>query len=58
VSSWFAFGGGYGLARDGVAGDTSRATAMSMSLGVGSSPRATFVGGGLLRTVTFFNLVT
>ncbi|MDB4996746.1 MAG: hypothetical protein JWM74_4178 [Myxococcaceae bacterium] len=58
VSSWFAFGGGYGVARDGVASDTSRATTMSMSLGVGSSPRAKLVGGGLLRTVTFFSLGT
>jgi hypothetical protein len=58
VSSWFAFGGGYGVQRDGLAGQTDRATAMSMSLGVGSSPRAKFVGGGLLRTVTFFTLGT
>jgi hypothetical protein len=58
VSSWFAFGGGYGVQRDGVAGQTDRATAMSMSLGVGSSPRSTFVGGGLFRTVTFFTLGT
>jgi hypothetical protein len=58
VSSWFAFGGGYGVQRDSLAGQTDGAAAMSMSLGVGSTPRSKFVVGGLFRAVTFFSLGT
>jgi hypothetical protein len=58
VTSWLAVGGGYGLERNGVSEFTDRATAMSLSLGVGSSPRAPVVVGGLMRSVTYFSLGT
>jgi hypothetical protein len=58
VSSFLAGGGGYALEKNYNAGTTDRATAMTFSLGVGSTPRAPIVVGGLFRTVTFFGMGT
>ena len=58
VSSWLAVGGGYSLQRSHATATTDRATALTYSIGVGSSPLARFVVGGLLRTTTFFTLGT
>lgn len=58
VSSWFTGGGGYGLQRSETTGNYDRATALSFSIGVGSTPVKSVVVGGLLRTTTFFTLGT
>lgn len=58
VSSWFTGGGGYGVARSESQGEYSRATALSFSIGVGSTPTSSVVVGGLLRTTTYFTLGT
>lgn len=58
VSSWLAIGGGYTLQHNAVASQTDRATALGFSLGVGSTPRAPIVVGGVIRTLTFFTLGT
>jgi hypothetical protein len=56
VSSWLAGGGGYGIENNRTLRTTDRASIMSWSLGVGSSPNNSFVVGGIFRTVTFFGL--
>lgn len=62
-SSWLSGGGGIALQRNNgdattipptVSGTESR-PAMSLALGVGSSPRSRFVVGGLFRMTTFFS---
>lgn len=58
VSSWFTGGGGYGMQRSERSDSYDRATALSFSIGVGSSPVNQVVVGGLLRTKTFFSLGT
>ena len=58
VSSWLAVGGGYGFERNAVTDTTSRATAFTTTLGVGSSPLNRFVVGGVFRTMTHFTLGT
>ena len=58
VSSWFTGGGGYGFQRSESSGNYDRATALSFSIGVGSTPVKSVVVGGLVRTTTFFTLGT
>lgn len=58
VSSWLALGGGYSLERNEVAAYTDRATAFSALLGVGTTPRAPLVVGGVLRMLTHFSMGT
>lgn len=58
VSSWFAVGSGLSVQRDGRAATTELVAPLSLSLGVGSSPRSSFVVGGLFRSVTHFGLGT
>ncbi len=58
VSSWFTGGGGYGVARSEARGEYDRATALSFSIGVGTTPTSSVVVGGLLRTTTYFTLGT
>ena len=58
VSSWLAIGGGGALERNRPSATWSNAPAMTYSLGVGSSPLAPFVLGGLLRGTTMFQLGT
>src|SRR4051794_9581101 len=58
VSSWMTGGGGYGLQHAESSGDYGRATALSYSIGVGTTPVSSVVVGGLLRTTTFFTLGT
>ncbi len=58
VSSWLALGGGYSLERNEVAAYTDRASAFSALLGVGTSPRAPIVAGGVFRMLTHFSMGT
>jgi hypothetical protein len=58
VSSWFTGGGGYGVARSESRSEYDRATALSFSMGVGSTPTSSIVVGGLVRTTTYFTLGT
>lgn len=58
VSSWLSAGGGYGLKRSDSRDSYDRAPAMSFGLGVGSSPLAPVVAGGILRSTTYFTLGT
>lgn len=58
VSSWLTGGGGYGFQQRDGASSYDRATALSFSMGVGSTPLAPVVVGGLVRTTTFFSLGT
>lgn len=58
TSSWLAVGGGAGVKRDEAAGRFDTAGALSFSLGVGTTPLASFVGGGLIRSTTYFGLGT
>lgn len=58
VSSWFALGGGGAVERDRPSAHDSFAPAMTYSIGVGSTPLAPVVLGGLLRGRTMFGLGT
>ena len=58
VTSWFAVGGGAGLANNARAGSTDSAGTFSASIGVGSSPRSSFVVGGVFRSVTYVGFGT
>jgi hypothetical protein len=58
LTSWLSVGGGYALQRDDVGGGTSRAAALSALVGVGTTPRASIVIGGVARSVTYFSLGT
>ncbi len=51
-------GSGVSLQRDARADSAQSAAPLSFSVGVGSSPRSSFVVGGLLRSVTHFGLGT
>jgi hypothetical protein len=46
------------LKRSETTGDYDRATALSFSVGVASTPHGAIVAGGLLRSVTYFDLGT
>jgi hypothetical protein len=58
VSSWFTGGGGYGVQHCDSRGVYDRATALSFSIGVGSTPTSSVVVGGLVRSTTYFTLGT
>jgi hypothetical protein len=58
VSSWFTGGGGYGVQHSDSRGVYDRATALSFSIGVGSTPTNSLVVGGLVRSTTYFTLGT
>jgi len=58
VSSWLAVGGGGAVQQDKVTSSRDTAALLTYSLGVGSSPTAPFVLGGLFRGTTFFGLGT
>jgi len=58
VSSWLSFGGGYGIARSESKNAFDRGTAASFAIGVGTSPNASVVVGGMLRSTTYFTLGT
>jgi hypothetical protein len=58
VSSWLSAGGGYGVQRSDSRGYYDRATALSFSVGVGSTPLSSVVVGGLVRSTTYFSLGT
>jgi hypothetical protein len=58
LTSWLAFGGGFGFERNSVTNLDSRAAALSATLGVGTTPRNRFVVGGVLRSLTHFTLGT
>jgi hypothetical protein len=58
VSSWLALGGGGAVERSGPSATSSLAPAMTYSLGVGSTPFAPVVLGGLVRGRTMFGLGT
>ena len=57
-SAWFTSGGGYGVQHSDSRGVFDRATALSFSVGVGTSPLSNIVVGGLARTTTYFTLGT
>jgi hypothetical protein len=58
VSSWMAVGGGGGAQVNHDTSSRDFAPSFTASLGVGSSPIASLVLGGLLRSQTFFGLGT
>ena len=58
VSSWLSADGGYSFQRNAVRSYTDQAAAMSFAVGVGSTPDASFVIGGIFRSTTYFNLGT
>jgi hypothetical protein len=58
VSSWFSFGGGYGLQHSDSTKTYGRATTASFAIGVGSDPLRSVVVGGVLRSVTYFSIGT
>jgi hypothetical protein len=53
-SSFFSVGGGYGLQHNGTIGEDAHRGAMSLALGVGTSPLGRMVYGGVFRTTTYF----
>jgi hypothetical protein len=53
VTSSLAIGGGYALERNRAEGQNDFAAALTYSLGVGTSPLAAFVIGGVVRGTTF-----
>ena len=58
TSSWLTAGGGYGLQYGHERGATDRATVVTFSAGIGTTPLRNIVVGGLLRTTTFLTLGT
>lgn len=58
VSSWFTGGGGYGVAHSEARSAYDRATTLSFSIGVGTTPTSSVVVGGLVRSTTYFTLGT
>jgi len=58
VTSWLAIGGGYSVQRSTPANRSDRAVALTYSIGVGSSPRADWVVGGILRATPLLSLGT
>lgn len=58
VTSWFAVGGGGALERNRPSSTRDLAPALTYSIGVGSSPLASLVLGGLVRVKTMFGLGT
>jgi hypothetical protein len=58
VSSWLAVGGGYASQRNHDTGSRDRASTLTYSIGVGSSPLSTLVVGLVFRGTTMFGLGT
>ena len=58
VSSWLALGPGYTLQNNRTTSNVDRASLLSYSLGVGSTPKSPVVFGGILRGVTNFTMGT
>ena len=58
VSSWLTGGGGYGVAHNESKSAYDRATTLSFSIGVGTTPTSSVVVGGLVRSTTYFTLGT
>lgn len=58
LTSWLALGGGMALEHTNVTSTTNGAGAFGASLGVGTTPRAGIVVGGIFRTVVDFGLGT
>lgn len=58
VSSWLTAGGGYGVQHGEARDAYDRATALSFSVGVGTTPLRSLVFGGLVRSTTYFTLGT
>ena len=58
VTSWLAVAGGYGLEHNGTTTANDGAGAFSALIGIGSTPRAPLVFGGVFRSVTYFGLGT
>ncbi|HSO34988.1 MAG TPA: hypothetical protein VLT33_20810 [Labilithrix sp.] len=58
TSSWLSAGGGYGFQHGAERDAYDRATALTFSAGVGTTPLGNWVVGGLLRTTTYFSLGT
>lgn len=58
VSSWFAIGGGFGVAQSSSTSSADSAGTFAMSFGVGSSPRSSFVVGGIFRSMTYVGFGT
>jgi hypothetical protein len=57
-SSWLAVGGGYAFERNGLERYDARATALSITAGVGTTSTRPIVVGGVWRSVTYFTLGT
>ncbi|MCL2726104.1 MAG: hypothetical protein FWD69_16885 [Polyangiaceae bacterium] len=58
VTSWLSASGGYSMQHDSLRNATNSAAAMSLAVGMGTSPRKAVVVGGLFRTTTYFGLGT
>jgi hypothetical protein len=58
VSSWLALGGGYGLEHSDQSGNTLSNGAFSALIGVGTTPRASVVAGGVFRSLSNFSTGT
>lgn len=57
-TSWLAVGGGYSFQRNRVEGYDARATALGVSVGVGTTAKNPIVVGGIVRSMTYFTLGT
>jgi hypothetical protein len=58
LTSWLSLGGGYSLSYDQVANRTDTAGTFSGTIGVGTTPIAPIVFGGVFRTTTRFSMGT
>jgi hypothetical protein len=58
LTSWLSVGGGYSLTYDGVVRQLDWAGAFTSAIGVGSTPIAPIVFGGVFRATTRFGLGT
>jgi hypothetical protein len=58
VTSWLSVGGGYSLAYNGVVRHVDSAGAFTSTLGIGTTPIAPLVVGGVFRETTRFGLGT
>ncbi len=55
VSSWMSAGGGWAMQREGNTGNDDWIGAMTLTLGVGTTPVNRIVVGGLLRSTTYIS---
>jgi hypothetical protein len=58
LTSWLSLGGGYALSYGTLASNLNRGGAFSGTIGVGSTPIAPVIVGGVFRTTTRFGLGT